>query len=288
MFTGYTGISANGVSVDVVGDNLANLNTTAFKSQRTLFETLLYRTIHEGEGPSATSGGTLPEQIGTAPRCPRFQRDFRQGGLESTGFPSDLAIDGDGFVLTAPDGSQAFTRDGSFQLDETQTMVSASGAPLQAFTANDDGTINVGSLANLVIPLGTTGQAAATTNVQMDGRLDPTTNISSAAAVIASQPLLVSGGGAATTSTQLTNLVDANQTPLFAVGDEILIRTTKGGLNMPESTFIVGTTGSTVGDLAEHLEAILGINTDPTLGGTPGVRVSAGPVPPAGSLVMRV
>jgi flagellar hook protein FlgE len=288
MFTGYTGIASNGVSVDVVGDNLANLNTTAFKGQRTLFESLLYRTVREGEGPGATSGGTLPEQIGSGSQVSTVQRDFRQGGLESTGFPMDLAIDGEGFfVLTVPDGSQAFTRDGSFRLDETQTMVSAGGAPVQAFTANDDGTINVGSLADLVVPLGTTGQAAATANVQLDGRLDPTTNISSAAAVIASSPLMVSGGGTATTSTALTDLVDANQTPLFAEGDELLIRTTKGGLNMPETAFVVGTTGNTVGDLAAQLEAVLGINTDPALGGTPGVRISAGPDPPAGSLVIE-
>ncbi len=288
MYAGYTGIAANGVSVDVVGDNLANLNTTAFKGQRTLFESMLYRTVREGEGPSATSGGTLPEQIGTGTQVSTVQRDFRQGGLESTGFQSDLAIDGDGFfVLSEPDGTQAFTRDGSFVLDDTQTLVSSSGAPVQAFGVNEDGTINTGALGNLVVPLGTTGQAVATTNVLMDGRLDPTTNISSAAAIIASQPLLVSGGGTATTSTLLTDLVDANQTPLFADGDELMIRANKGGINMPESTFVVGTTGTTVGDLTDHLSAVLGINTDPALGGTPGIRISDGTGSPAGSLVIE-
>lgn len=288
MYTGFTGIAANGVSVDVVGDNLANLNTTAFKSQRTLFESLLYNTVRAGEGPSATSGGTLPLQIGTGTQVSTVQRDFRQGGFESTGFNTDLAIDGEGFfVLATPTGGQAFTRDGSFRLDETQTLVSASGAPVQVFAANDDGTIDTGVLENLVVALGSTGQAVATTTVQMDGRLDPNTNISSAAEIIASQPLLVAGGTAATESTLLTSLVNANQTPLFADGDELTIRVSKGGLDMPESTFIVGTTGTTVGDLADHLEAVLGISTDPALGGTPGVRVSTGPQPPAGTLVIE-
>lgn len=288
MYTGYTGIAANGVSVDVVGDNLANLNTTAFKSQRTLFESLLYNTVREGEGPSDTSGGTLPLQIGTGTQVSTIQRDFRQGGFESTGFPTDLAIDGDGFfVLGTPSGGQAFTRDGSFRLDETQTLVSANGSPVQVFAANEDGTIDTAVLENLVVPLGSTGQTAATTTVLMDGLLDPTTGISSAAAIIASQPLLVAGGAAATESTLLTSLVNANQTPLFADGDELTIRTTKGGLNMPESTFVVGATGTTVGDLADHLEAVLGISTDPAMGGTPGVRVSTGPQPPAGTLVIE-
>src|SRR3990172_5606106 len=95
MFTGFTGINSNSVSVDTVGDNLANLNTPAFKSQRTLFETLLCRTVREGEGPSETGGGTLPFQIGTGSQVAAIQRDFRQGGLESTGFQSDLGVDGD-------------------------------------------------------------------------------------------------------------------------------------------------------------------------------------------------
>lgn len=288
MFTGFTGIAANGVSVDVVGDNLANLNTTAFKSQRTLFESLLYQTVREGEGPSETSGGTLPLQIGTGTQVSSIQRDFRQGGLESTGFPTDLAIDGEGFfILTAPDGSQLFTRDGSFRLNASQTLVSATGAPVQVFQANGDGTINTGALGNLVIPLGSLGAARATQTVEMDGRLDPTTNISSEAAVIASQSFFVAGGGPVTAATQLSTLVDANQMPMFASGDEIVIRATKGGINMPQSTFVVGTTGTTLGDLAGHIEAALGISNDPALGGTPGVRISDGPQPPAGSLIIE-
>src|SRR3990170_1830520 len=134
MLTGFTGIQANSVGVDVVGDNLANLNTTAFKGQRTLFETLLYRTITEGEGPSATSGGTLPRQMGTGTTVSAIQRNFRQGGFESTGFQGDLAVDGDGFfILDAGGGRRAYTRDGAFHLDATQTLVSNNGDAVQVF-----------------------------------------------------------------------------------------------------------------------------------------------------------
>lgn len=288
MLTGFTGIKSNGVSVDVVGDNLANVNTTAFKSQRTLFETLLYNTIHEGEGPGATSGGTLPEQIGTGSQVASIQRDFRQGGVEGTGFPGDLAIDGDGFfVLAAPTGEQLYTRDGSFRLDNTQTLVSATGAPLQVFAADPQGNINTGPLSNLVIPLGTTGQANATAQVKMDGQLDPTTNVAAAGAVVVSQPLVTASGAAATDSTPLTSLVDVNSLPLFATGDELTVGGSKGGINIPVSTFVVGTTGTTVGDLAKHLESALGINTDPATGGAPGVRISRGPQPPAGTLIIE-
>ena len=287
MLTGFTGIKSNSVAVDVVGDNLANLNTTAFKGQRTLFETLLYRTVSEGTGPSPTSGGTLPQQIGTGSNVATIQRNFNQGGFDSTGFQGDLAVEGDGFfILDAGGGRQVYTRDGAFHLDATQTLVSNDGDPVQVFGVDQTGAIVPGTLTSLVIPLGTASQAIPTKQGVMDGRLDPSTKIASAGAVAMSQPLVTASGAAATAATALTGLVDANGVPLFATGDELAINASKGGIATTESTIVVGTTGSTVGDLAGHLQNVLGINTDPATGGTPGVTIAAGPNPPAGTLVI--
>ena len=140
MLVGFTGISSNTTAVDTVGNNLANLNTTAFKGQRTLFETLLYQTVDEGEAPTGNTGGTLPHQIGYGSGVASLQRNFVQGGLSSTGFPSDLAIEGNGFfILEQPNGQQVYTRDGSFRLDATNTLVSANGATMQVFAADEAG-----------------------------------------------------------------------------------------------------------------------------------------------------
>lgn len=288
MLVGFTGIKSNSIGVDTVGDNLANLNTTAFKAQRTLFETLLYRTITEGEGPSDTSGGTLPRQIGSGSGVSAIQRDHRQGGIDSTGFPSDLAVDGDGFfILRGPAGQDLYTRDGAFRLDATQTMVAANGNPLQVFAADAAGQVQPGTLSNLVIPLGSLSEAVATTQVTMEGQLDSNTPIASQGAIVTSQPLLTAGGAAATAATLLTALVDANGVPLFTAGDVLSINATKGGIAIPPATFVVGSTGTTLGDLAQHMEAVLGIHTDPATGGTPGVTVAAGPDPAPGSLVIQ-
>jgi len=287
MLTGFTGIKSNSVAVAVVGDNLANLNTTAFKGQRTLFETLLYRTISEGTAPSATSGGTLPRQMGTGSTVAAIQRNFNQGGFDSTGFQGDLAVEGDGFfILDAGGGRQVYTRDGAFHLDAAQTLVSNDGDAVQVFGVDAAGAIVPGTLTSLVIPLGTASQAIPTTQVVMDGRLDPSTNIASAGAVVTSQPLVTASGAPATATTALADLVDANGVPLFAAGDELAINASKGGIATTESTFLVGTTGRTVGDLAAHLQDVLGINTDPAAGGTPSVTVAAGQDPPAGTLVI--
>jgi flagellar hook protein FlgE len=288
MLVGFTGITSNSVAVDTVGNNLANLNTTAFKNQRTLFETLLYRTISEGEAPSDTSGGTLPRQTGMGSTVASIQRNFAQGGFESTGFQSDLAVDGEGFfVLQAGNGDQVYTRDGAFRLDATQTLVSATGAPLQVFSADADGNIAAGTLSNLVIPVGASSEAIPTTQVVMDGRLDSGTTIASAGAVVVSQPLVTSSGAPATAPTSLTDLVDDRGLALFAPGDEVVINGTKGGIAIEESTFVVQETGNTVGDLAAHLESVLGINSDTATGGTPGVGVSDGSEFAAGTLVVR-
>ncbi|MGD2107916.1 MAG: flagellar hook-basal body complex protein [Phycisphaerae bacterium] len=288
MLVGFTGINSNSLAVDNVGDNLANLNTTAFKGQRTLFETLLYSTVSEGDAPSDTGGGTLPRQIGHGSTVGSIQRNFDQGGIESTGFPSDLAIQGDGFfVVESGSGDQVYTRDGSFRLDATQTLVTANGAPLQVFAPDGQGGIDTGGLSNLVIPLGTASQAIATTEVLMDGQLDSATNIAASGAVVTSEPLITASGAAATGATSLTDLVNDNGVLLFSDGDVLSITGSKGGIATEATTFVVGSTGGTVGDLASHLETVLGISTDPASGGTPGVTVSDGSEFPAGAIVIR-
>lgn len=288
MLVGFTGIQSNSTSVDTVGDNLANLNTTAFKGQRTLFETLFYRTISEGQGPGATTGGTLPRQIGMGSTVASIQRSFLQGGLDSTSFQSDLGIEGDGFfILEGGNGQQLFTRDGSFRLDASQTMVSANGHPVQVFAADASGTIDPATLTDLVIPLGSASEAIATTGVMMDGRLDGSASIAAAGAVVASQPLVTAAGVPATAATALADLVDQNGIPAFADGDLVTVNGTKGGLAMAESTFVVGTDGTTLGDFAGYLEGALGINADPATGGTPGVTIGDGTTAPAGALVIQ-
>lgn len=287
MFVGFSGIRSNSVGVDTVGNNLANLNTTAFKGQRTLFETLLYRTISEGEPPGDTTGGTLPRQIGSGSTVAAIQRNHAQGGIQSTGFQSDLAIEGDGlFILAGPNDESRYTRDGSFHLDATQTVVATSGASLQVFPADPDGNIDTGTITSLVIPLGTASEAVETTEVVMDGALDASTPNAVAGAVVMSQPLLTAGGVPATAGTALTDLVDVNSLPLFATGDEVTLNATMGGIAVPESRFVVGTEVATVGELASRLEEVLGINTDPVTGGDPGVAIGDGTDAPAGALVI--
>ncbi len=277
MLTGATGIRSNTTTVNTVGDNIANVNTTAFKGQRTLFETLLYQTVTEGEPPSATSGGTLPRQIGLGSRVGTIQRNFAQGNVESTGFSQDLAVEGRGFfVLEDTEGGQLFTRDGAFRLDSDSTLVSTTGRPVLVFPADTEGNIQPGTLERIDIPLGSTLPPVATSEVTMAGHLDAGSDIATAGAVVESQVLQVAGGAAAGSDTALTSLVDDAGVALFQTGDVLEISPRKGGIDLSASTFVVGTTGSTLGDLAGHLESVFGLQTDDTVPGDAGVTVEGG------------
>jgi flagellar basal-body rod protein FlgG len=124
-----TGMMAQQTRTEVIANNLANVNTTAFKRSRAHFVDLLYQTM---QGPSAVAGGetnTLPAvQIGRGTRLAGVQRNQSQGSLEQTDRPLDLAIEGEGyFQVQLPNGGIGYTRDGTFQLSDQGTLVTQEG-----------------------------------------------------------------------------------------------------------------------------------------------------------------
>lgn len=127
MSTSASGMRAQQLYVDTIANNLANVNTTAFKAARAEFQDLLYQTIAPNQRQAAAAG-IQPVQIGHGVRLAAVRRDFGQGSTMVTGNALDLAITGDGFFrVELPDGSYAYTRDGSFSLDGEGTLVTAGG-----------------------------------------------------------------------------------------------------------------------------------------------------------------
>lgn len=280
MYTGLTGINANQTRISTIGHNIANVNTHAFKGSRTLFQSQLSQTLSLGTPPNAASGGTNPMQIGLGVVVGATQRNFQPGSIETTGIASDLALDGRGFfVLRDIGGRQVYTRDGSFSVDTQNRLVSMDGNFVQGFGV--DGSFNIvpGVLRDVTIPLGTMTVANATSVVIMDGDLSATGTRATQGSEHLSQALVDGGGAAVTAATALTDLRDAGTpaTVLFADGNTITVSgLVKGERELPAQSFIIGTTGSTLGDLANWLEDTLGINTTTGLPGTPGVTVENG------------
>lgn len=124
-----SGMQAQKLTIDVIANNLANVNTTGYKKSRMEFQDMLYQTLKaagESTGGDNQRPGAL--QIGNGTRVVSSQRSFEQGSVTETGNPLDIAIEGDGFlVVRMPDGSQGYTRDGSIKLSADGTLVTADG-----------------------------------------------------------------------------------------------------------------------------------------------------------------
>lgn len=133
LWIAKTGLDAQQTNMDVIANNLANVSTNGFKRQRAVFEDLLYQTLRQ-PGAQSSEQTTLPSglQIGTGVRPVATERLHSQGNLSQTNNSKDIAIKGQGFFqVILPDGSQAYTRDGSFQIDQNGQLVTASGFPVQ-------------------------------------------------------------------------------------------------------------------------------------------------------------
>ncbi len=135
MMTSASGMKAQQKMVDTIANNIANVNTGGFKRSTLSFRSLLYQTYAE-PGAATSQSGMNPTglQIGSGVEISGSRKGFRQGDLEPTGAPFDVAINGQGFFrIRLPNGDFRYTRDGSFHRDGNGTVVTADGYPLETF-----------------------------------------------------------------------------------------------------------------------------------------------------------
>src|SRR5688572_25359190 len=174
MTTALTGMQAAETQIDVVGNNLANSQTVGFKESDIAFVTQFLQTHSLGSGPTATNGGTNPMQTGLGTRVAAITPDFTQGTIEISSSPLDLAIQGDGFFMVEnSDGERLYTRNGQFELNADNELVSVTGERVLGFGIDDNFVIQPNTLVPLTIPVGTAMVATATRNVFMQGVLTP-------------------------------------------------------------------------------------------------------------------
>ncbi|GAA0499902.1 flagellar basal-body rod protein FlgG [Tatumella terrea] len=155
LWIAKTGLDAQQTNMDVISNNLANVSTNGFKRSRAVFEDLLYQTLRQ-PGTQSSEQDTLPSglQIGTGVRPVTTERLHSQGNLSKTDNSKDIAINGQGyFQVLLPDGSSAYTRDGSFQVDQNGQLVNNAGFQVQpgitippnalSITVSRDGVVSV-------------------------------------------------------------------------------------------------------------------------------------------------
>ena len=133
LWVAKTGLDAQQTKMSNIANNLANAGTTGFKSSRAIFADLLYQNVRQA-GAQSSQDTQLPSglMLGTGVRTVATEKLFTQGNLQKTDNSLDMAIRGRGFFqILMPDGSEAYTRDGTFQMDNQGQMVTSSGYPLQ-------------------------------------------------------------------------------------------------------------------------------------------------------------
>ncbi|MBM4251497.1 MAG: flagellar basal-body rod protein FlgG [Deltaproteobacteria bacterium] len=177
LYTAATGMEAMQQNIDVTSNNLANLNTNAFKKSRANFHDLIYQTL-KAPGQNTTTGTVVPSgiQVGAGTRLSSVDKMFTTGAVKLTGNETDFMVEGQGFFrVQLEDGTTAYTRDGNFKWDNSGRLVTADGFPLVDEITRPQGatnlvvgmdgvvTVNVGAekqdigqiqLANFINPMG--------------------------------------------------------------------------------------------------------------------------------------
>ena len=178
LWNAKTGLDTQQTRISVIANNLANANTTGFKSDRAVFEDLIYQTVRQ-PGAQSSQDTQFPTglQVGTGVRLVATEKLFTQGNLTRTGGSLDLAIQGNGFFqILQPDGTIGYTRDGTFTLDSTGQVVNSSGYVLQPSITIPPNVINITVGADGTVSAQTSGNAAPTQvgNIQLASFVNPT------------------------------------------------------------------------------------------------------------------
>lgn len=293
LFTAMTGLNAHARNIDVIGNNVANISTAAFKSSRLLFSSMFARTLSAGTAPGDATGGTNPYQIGLGVNTAGTQRNMAGGTLTSTGDQRDLAIDGKGWFVVDRAGEQMYTRAGSFRSNALGELTTISGERLQGYGVDANFNIVQGALGSIAIPIGGMTIAEATTMVRFSGNLDADGDLPGQGARITLGSSATAGFGAVAGATPAptapnvleltTRLVDVEDpaspgsgTPYFAAGQTIEIRSAeKGGRTISTASLAITST-TTIDDLNTFLSDAMGIETTTGAnpdGFTPGVAL---------------
>jgi len=175
MFAAISGLKNHQTFMDVVGNNIANVNTTGFKQSRVTFQDILSQTLRGASGPQGGRGGVNAEQIGLGVLVSGIDTIQSQGTLQSTGKSTDMAIQGDGYFVMSDGKENMFTRDGAFDLALDGTLASASsGLHVMGWQANPlTGVVNTSvPPTNIAVPIGAGMTGKTSTSLTINGNLD--------------------------------------------------------------------------------------------------------------------
>lgn len=254
MFSGVAGLKTHQTKMDVIGNNIANVNTYGFKSQRAVFSDIFYQTIQGASGGTANRGGTNPSSVGYGSQLAAIQTQMTQSSMQSTGYGMDVAITGEGFFqVMDPDGNVFYTKAGIFDYDSNGYLVDVNGNFVLG-TESTDGTPdskkikldNVGSVNPSASAYSTTingiGYTISTSNPTAKGNLSM--SIASSAALPKGQDVKATISSTGTLSVLLSD--SAKFTSMADLNAKInaAITEANGGKEHVAGEFTISSTGA--------------------------------------------
>ena len=267
LLAGVSGMKAHQNMIDVAGNNLANVNTTAFKNSRVRFSDLLSETLKDASQPTASIGGTNPQQVGSGVKLASVDKNMSQGSLLTTGQPLDMAIEGDGFFVLNDGQADLFTRVGAMAVDSDYYLVDpATGYRVQRIGSEgvEEGFQSASSTA-IRIPYDQALPARGTENVTYNGNLSADEVRMTKNKLRAGMEYTSTSGAAASRDTLLTDLVQGGST--LVDGDVVLLNgTRRDGSAVTDEAFATfgGGVSQTVEDLLDFINATYANPADPT------------------------
>lgn len=180
MFAGISGLQNHQVKMDIIGNNIANVNTIGFKKSKVSFQDIMSQTISNASAPTETRGGTNPMQAGLGVTIGSIGAIHTAGNLQSTGRMTDIAIEGEGFFILKSGEQEFYSRAGDFTFDRTGYLLNSNGYKVQGFLpVYDEATgrevINRGditTLGDIKIEIGGPSEAKATENISIGRNLN--------------------------------------------------------------------------------------------------------------------
>ena len=183
MYAGVSGLRNHQTRMDVIGNNIANVNTTGYKKSRVVFKDTLYQSVRGASSPTDARGGTNPMAIGLGMTISSIDQIHTPSPAAATNKTTDLAIDGNGYFIVDNGGQKYYTRAGNFDFDEWGNMISLSnGYRVHGWTADQDWNIDTLKATGTIDISGfKTVAPRATTQMRFEGNLNSTTQVSLAA-----------------------------------------------------------------------------------------------------------
>ncbi|BFU42115.1 flagellar hook protein FlgE [Krasilnikovia sp. MM14-A1004] len=169
LFSGISGLRAHQQMMDVTGNNIANVNTTGYKSSQAVFQDTLSQMVNAAGAPQPQAGGTNPAQVGLGVRLASINANFSQGAAQTTGKSSDMMIQGDGFFVVKSNGESLYTRAGSFTFDGNGSLTTPNGQIVQGWTANNGVVNTAGAPGDIQLPIGISLAPTVTQNMTFTG-----------------------------------------------------------------------------------------------------------------------